>query len=167
MRLLLIHADRIHYRATRKTAIAEHIDRREDEMTDCLVVFSCVEKMDEINAEKVVEHGKKEIIDVMQRVKTNKVMIFPFAHLAPSLSSPPVAMNILVRLENLLKDASLEVKRAPFGWYKEWEIKDKGHPLSELSKIVCPYDMNDCDFKCPYCESPIKLIKPSDDKAKK
>jgi threonyl-tRNA synthetase len=33
-----------------------------------------------------------------------------------------------------LKKEGYEVTRAPFGYYKEFELKVKGHPLSELSK---------------------------------
>ncbi|MGZ4934793.1 MAG: threonyl-tRNA synthetase editing domain-containing protein, partial [Halobacteriota archaeon] len=46
MRLLLIHADNISYKATKRTKAAEDIESREDSMDDCLVVFSSVEKLD-------------------------------------------------------------------------------------------------------------------------
>jgi threonyl-tRNA synthetase len=158
MRLLFIHADKIRYKVTRKTPLAENISKKADEMIDCLVVFSCVEKLDERDVNKVVIEAKKEIVSLMTKLKTNRVMIFPFAHLSPSLSSPPVAINILTRLEKALREATeVEVKRAPFGWYKEWEIKDKGHPLSELSRVVCPYEAERCDFRCPYCRAPLIL----------
>lgn len=157
MRLLTIHADRIRYRVKRKTPIAEEIKKRGDEMEDCLVVFSCVEKLDEKNARKVVEGAKKEVMDITRQVKTKNVMLFPFAHLTQTLSTPAVALQVLFELEKELKKEGLNVKRAPFGWYKEFEIKDKGHPLSELSRTICPYDGAECDFVCPYCSNPIKI----------
>ena len=46
------------------------------------------------------------------------------------------------------------VKRAPFGWYKQFEIRAKGHPLADLSMTICPYEGTECDFTCPYCHHP-------------
>jgi len=157
MRLLTIHANSIRYKVKRKTPIAEEITKKEDEMRDCLVVFSCVEKLDEKNTGKVVAGAKKEIIDITRQLKTKSVMLFPFAHLTQTLSTPAVALQVLIGLEKELKKEGLNVKRAPFGWYKEFEIKDKGHPLSELSRTICPYDSTDCDFVCPHCSNPIKI----------
>ncbi|MGZ4904904.1 MAG: threonyl-tRNA synthetase editing domain-containing protein, partial [Halobacteriota archaeon] len=55
MRLLLIHADNVSYKATKRTKAAEDIESREDSMDDCLVVFSSVEKLDELNAPEVAK----------------------------------------------------------------------------------------------------------------
>jgi threonyl-tRNA synthetase len=157
IRLLLIHADNISYKITKKTKMAETIEAKNDGMEDCLVVFSCVEKLDEINPENVVDAAKKGIIDVMSKLKESKIMIFPFAHLSSTLGSPEVALLILHALENSLKNEGFEVKRAPFGWNKEFDLKSKGHPMAVLSKIICPYGKTECDFLCPYCTNPIKL----------
>jgi threonyl-tRNA synthetase len=73
------------------------------------------------------------------------------------LSAPDIALGILKGIEAMLKEAGVEVKRAPFGWYKEYEIKSKGHPMAEMSMVICPYEGKPCDFKCPYCENPVKL----------
>ena len=157
MRLLLIHADSISYKVTKKTKMAETIEAKKDSMEDCLVVFSCVEKLDEVNPEGIVEAAKKSVSNVMGSLKENKVMIFPFAHLTSTLSSPEVALSILSSLENSLRNEGFEVKRAPFGWNKAFDLKSKGHPMAVLSKIICPYGKKECDFLCPYCTNPIKL----------
>lgn len=157
MRILAIHADSMSYRANRKTKIAEEIETKEDSMEDCVVLLSSVEKLDEVNPALVVEAAKKEIIDRLEKLKVTRVMIFPFAHLTSTLGSPAVALAILKGLETKLREAGIEVKRAPFGWYKEYNIKSKGHPLAELSMTICPYEGKSCDFLCPYCENPIKL----------
>ena len=34
------------------------------------------------------------------------------------------------------KEKGIEVFRAPFGYYKEFVVKVKGHPLAELSKTI-------------------------------
>jgi len=157
IRLLLIHADKISYKVTKKTKMAEKIEAKSDTMEDCLVVFSCVEKLDEINPEGIVDAARKGIVDVMGKLKEDKIMIFPFAHLTSTLGSPEVALLILNLLENSLKHEGFDVKRAPFGWNKQFDVKSKGHPMAVLSKIICPYGKTECDFVCPYCTNPIKL----------
>lgn len=157
MRILAVHADYIRYHANRKTHIAEPIAKKGDEMTDCVVLFSCVEKLDEIDPDMVIIGAKADVMERLQKLKAYKVMIFPYAHLTSTLSSPDVALTILKGLEESLKQEELEVKRAPFGWYKEFEVKSKGHPLSELSMTICPYEGKNCDFLCPYCSNPIKV----------
>jgi threonyl-tRNA synthetase len=42
----------------------------------------------------------------------------------------------MVQAEQELKKKKIDVYRAPFGFYKEFELKCKGHPLSELSRSI-------------------------------
>lgn len=155
MRILAIHAEKISYKANRKTKFAEPIEKKEDEMTNCVVLLSSVEKLDETDPQAVIQGATHEVMKRLGLIKVNKVMIFPYAHLTSTLSSPPVAMQILTGLDDSLKAHGVEVKRAPFGWYKEYDIKSTGHPLSELSMTICPYEGKKCDFLCPYCANPI------------
>jgi hypothetical protein len=157
MRILAIHADRMSYKANRKTKFAEEIEAKEDSLEDCLVLLSSVEKLDEVNPELVAESAIKDVLQWLAKLKATRVMIFPFAHLTSTLSSPAVALTVLKSLENGLKTAGIEVMRAPFGWYKEYDLKSKGHPLAERSMVICPYEGQACDFHCPYCENPIEL----------
>ncbi|MGA9138975.1 MAG: threonyl-tRNA synthetase editing domain-containing protein [Methanocella sp.] len=157
MRIVAIHADRMSYKANRKTKFAEEIAAKEDSLDDCVVLLSSVERLDEVNPGLVIESAKKDILQWLARLKATRVMIFPFAHLTSTLSSPVVALEVLKSLETGLTEAGIEVKRAPFGWYKEYDIKSKGHPLAERSMVICPYEGQACDFHCPYCENPIEL----------
>jgi threonyl-tRNA synthetase len=138
MQILLIHSDFIEYETKRSTPVAEKIDDnlKKGRMEEALTVFVAVEKNDEDNIEYAAKQTAEEIRKVTEQVKTNRVMLYPYAHLSSSLSSPQTAIEILKKLEELLKEASFEVKRAPFGWYKSFTIKCKGHPLSELSRTI-------------------------------
>lgn len=138
MQILLIHSDFIEYETKRSTPVAEKIDDtlKKGRMEEALTVFVAVEKNDEDNIEYAAKQTAEEIRKVTEQVKTNRVMLYPYAHLSSSLSSPKIAIEILKKLEELLKEASFEVKRAPFGWYKSFTIKCKGHPLSELSRTI-------------------------------
>ncbi len=138
MQILLIHSDYIEYETKRSTPVAEKIDDnlKKGRMEEALTVFVAVEKNDEENIEYAARQTAEEIKKVTEQVKTNRVMLYPYAHLSSSLSSPKTAIEILKKLEELLKEAAFEVKRAPFGWYKSFTIKCKGHPLSELSRTI-------------------------------
>lgn len=156
MRILSIHADTMWYHATQKTKMAETIDQKEDDMKDCVVLFCCVEKLDERNPTYVIENAKKNVMERLGKLKVKKVLIFPYAHLTTTLGSPQCALEILKGLEGALRKEAIDVKRAPFGWYKEFAIHGKGHPLADLSMTICPYEGSECDFHCPYCNHPIK-----------
>ncbi|HTY90906.1 MAG TPA: threonyl-tRNA synthetase editing domain-containing protein [Methanocella sp.] len=157
MRILAIHASHIGWKATRKTKFAEAIEKKEDEMDGCVVLFSCVEKQDEVEPAKVVDGATHEVMKRLSMLKVNKVVVFPFAHLTSTLGKPEAALQILKDLEKSLVEHGCEVKRAPFGWYKEYDLKSTGHPLSELSMSICPYEGKSCDALCPYCSHPINL----------
>ncbi len=138
MQILLIHSDYIEYETKRSTPVAEKIEDelKKGRMEEALTVFVAVEKNDEDNIDYVAKQTAEEIKKVTEQVKTNRVMIYPYAHLSSSLASPKAAIMALKKLEELLKEAAFEVKRAPFGWYKSFTIKCKGHPLSELSRTI-------------------------------
>ncbi len=138
MQILLIHSDYIEYEIKRSTPVAEKIgdELKKGRMEEALTVFTAVEKSDEENVEYASKQTSIEIQEVAEQVKTNRVMLYPYAHLSSSLSSPKIAVEVLKKIEELLKEANYEVKRAPFGWYKSFTIKCKGHPLSELSRTI-------------------------------
>lgn len=157
MRILAIHVSHIDWKATRKTKFAEDIERREDGMEECVALFTCVEKQDEADPIRVAGGAAHEVIRRLDMLKVKKVVVFPFAHLTSNLSRPDVALQALKGLEESLKGHGMEVKRAPFGWYKEYDLKSMGHPLSELSMTICPFEGKSCDTLCPYCSHPINV----------
>jgi threonyl-tRNA synthetase len=156
VRILAIHATSMAYRTTQKTRIAEPDPIMEDTMEEGVVLFCCVEKLDERNPVYVAEHAARDVMERLGKLKVARVMIFPYAHLTNTLAKPEVALLVLRGLEDRLEAAGIEVKRAPFGWYKEFTIHSKGHPLADLSMTICPYEGVECDFQCPYCHNPLR-----------
>ena len=138
MRILLIHSDYINYKTKSKTKIAEKIEDKQKSMhfDNSLVVFTAVEKKDEDDPQTVVENAVKEIENVFNQVKADNVVLYPYAHLSSSLSTPTAAVDILNEIKDKLDVDGLTVERVPFGWYKAFEISCKGHPLSELSRNI-------------------------------
>jgi len=139
LRLLLIHADKFEYESKEKAVkepevLADHA--RKGVLQDGLVVFTTVEKGDETSPDNTATNAAASIEEVLGWLKTNRVMIYPYAHLSTDLAGREPAIETLKILQSKLMEKGYEVSRAPFGWYKSFTISAKGHPLSELSRTV-------------------------------
>ena len=139
MKILMLHADHIEWEPKKKAIkSAEEIDKKVYRVEEALVVFSAVEKADEKNPDDVVEKAAENVKGNLEQLKVDKVVVYPYAHLSSDLSKPETALRVLKGLEEKLKEEGLSVWRAPFRWYKAFEIRCKGHPLSELSREILP-----------------------------
>ncbi len=141
MRILLIHAERFSYEALQKAIdAAEEVpeDRRKGSAENALVAMCTVESVDERNPEEVASRAAEEIAEVARKVGAKTVVVYPYAHLSPNLADPYTAKRVLQLVEEKLKEMGFPTIRAPFGWYKRFEIACYGHPLSELSRSIAP-----------------------------
>jgi threonyl-tRNA synthetase len=144
MRLMMIHADRFSFKVTDKTAVAGFSGglspgEEQDQVREVLVAFLAVENGDESNAEDISEQTAAQVRATAEKVGAQSVMVYPYAHLSSDLAKPRVATQIIDRIFELLRAQSgLEIHRAPFGYYKAFEISCKGHPLSELAMTLVP-----------------------------
>jgi len=140
MKILSLHCDYIKFKAVKK-AIKEPEELFEEKKKEIivkepLVILTAVEKGDEAN-KNIVEQYLKEIKDIAKQVNAKNIVLYPYAHLSPNLSKPAFAMETMKKAEaELSKDKNFKVTRAPFGYYKEFELKCKGHPLAELSREI-------------------------------
>lgn len=138
MKILSLHCDYIKFKPVKKALKKpEEAKKVAKQVKECLVVFTAVEKKDENNPGKIVNMLGENILDIAKQVKTKKIVLYPYAHLSSELAAPEIAEKILKDSEKELKKIKgFEIIRAPFGWYKEFELKCKGHPLSELSREI-------------------------------
>ncbi|MFH0832437.1 MAG: threonine--tRNA ligase [Candidatus Aenigmatarchaeota archaeon] len=134
MKILLIHSDYLEFEPKQKAIKSAEEAAGKKKIEDCLVVFIAAEKSDEKNVKEACEKLVAEISDVATQVKAEKIVLYPYAHLSKDLASPEIALKIMKESEAMLSGFS--VTRAPFGWYKAFTIKCKGHPLSELSREI-------------------------------
>ena len=138
MKILLLHVDYIKFKplkkALRSVEPLSEKNKQGGDVKEALVVLSAVEKSDS-DVKSVVKKLVEEVKDVASQVKAKNVVLYPYAHLSSNLSSPEIAVKVLESAEKELKK-SFKVVRAPFGYYKEFELKVKGHPLSELSREI-------------------------------
>ncbi|MEM3162940.1 MAG: threonine--tRNA ligase [Desulfurococcaceae archaeon] len=135
MRLLLIHSKRFSYRVTEKAyEEAEETGVGGGEFSNALVIFTTVEDGDDLS---VVKKAVNEVVNVVNVVKPTEVVIYPYAHLSSNLAPSFKALEVLELLNKELSSTLLiRVHRAPFGWYKAFQLECYGHPLSELSKTI-------------------------------
>jgi threonyl-tRNA synthetase len=138
MKILLLHTDYITFKPLKKALKSveplSEKDKEEKSVDEALVVLTAVEKQDK-DIKKVVEKLVENVKDVAKQVGAEKIVLYPYAHLSSNLANPETATRVLNEAETELKK-SFHVVKAPFGYYKEFELKVKGHPLSELSREI-------------------------------
>ncbi len=137
MRLLQLHCDYVEY-AARQPALkaAEAITEEEKKgkrVDDALVVLTSVEVGD---GDEVVSRAASDIKKHFDEVKAKNVVLYPYAHLSANLAKPAEAIAILGKLFVAVKKFNPSASKSPFGWYKSFTIKCKGHPMAELSKTL-------------------------------
>jgi len=141
MRLLLLHCEYFEY-AVREQAVKnpEKLDAasKECRFENILVAFCTIEKEDEQNPDDVIEKSAESIAGVADSVRTNRVLVYPYAHLSSSLASRDTAISTLEGLTSRLRERGFEIHRSPFGYYKSFNLRCLGHPLSELSRTIRP-----------------------------
>ena len=144
MRLMMIHADRFSFKVTDKTSVAGFVGELapgEDQaqIEDALVAFLAVEKQDESSPRDIAEQAAERIRATAEKVGAGRVMVYPYAHLSSDLAKPRTATQVVDQVVELLTASDgLEIHRAPFGYYKAFNISCKGHPLSELAMTLVP-----------------------------
>jgi threonyl-tRNA synthetase len=138
MKILSLHVDYIKFKPLKK-AIKKIKDlslkeKQERNIKDALVILIAVEKMD-TNVKEITLKLLENIKEIVKKVNAKNVVLYPYAHLSSNLALPEIAADVLDKTEKELKK-NFNVVKAPFGYYKEFELKVKGHPLSELSRKI-------------------------------
>lgn len=131
MRVLQLHCDSIEYNPTKKEIkSAEEITPEPKKIEEVVVCFVAIESGDD---SEIAQKAIAEIKTSMGKVGCKKLLLYPYAHLSSNLASPSIALSLLKEMESSASD--LEVSHAPFGWTKSYNVKVKGHPLAESSKV--------------------------------
>jgi len=137
MKTLNLHVDYIEWQGLKK-ALKSMEDLPEEEIAktkveEALVILTAIEKNDSL---EILDEYIENIKDISEKVKAKNIVLYPYAHLSRDLGKPAIAIEILKAAEKELLKEGYSVKRAPFGYYKSFEMKVKGHPLSELSREI-------------------------------
>ena len=134
MRILQLHSNFIEVEAVEKEiALAEEPEKKKIPLEELAVLFTAVEEGDDTDlARKAMEDAKASL----DKLKVNRILIYPYAHLSNKLAKPTDALKIIKEMEIAAKDIGFETYRSPFGWNKKFSISIKGHPLAEHLRIV-------------------------------
>jgi threonyl-tRNA synthetase len=134
MRILQQHLDFIEYEPIGKeiSAAEEIADKKKQRYEEIVALFVSVEPGDDEEVARKAVEGTRAFLD---KLKVRRVIIYPYAHLSSNLARPKDALEVLKTMERLTREAGLETHRAPFGWNKAFQIKVKGHPLAEQSRV--------------------------------
>lgn len=134
MRLLQLHSDFIEYEPIDKEINEAEVivSKSKQRIEEVVLNLITVELGDD---EEVVSAALEEIHNYLAKVKSKRILIYPYSHLSSNLAPPNIAFDILKSIESSARK-SLEVYRAPFGWTKSFNVKVKGHPLAENFRIL-------------------------------
>jgi len=131
-----LHSNFIEYTPIKKeVAMAEETQKKATRIEDLVVLFTCVEEGDN---ERVAKQAIDEVKDALQKLKAEKILIYPYAHLSSNLAKPATALSILKTMEKYAKDAGIKTYRSQFGWNKQFSLSIKGHPLAEQLRVISP-----------------------------
>lgn len=135
MRLLQLHSDFAAYQPIAKEIreAEENVSRRKVRLEEVVVSLVAIENGDN---ESLASIAVNQIEIYLAKLKSNRLLIYPYAHLTSDLAPAELALKVIMSIEKVAKERTLEVYRAPFGWTKAFEIKVKGHPLAENYKII-------------------------------
>jgi threonyl-tRNA synthetase len=132
MRILQLHSNFIVFKPVEKEiSIAEEAEKVENRVEEVVVLFTAIEEGDNsVMAQKAIN----DVRAFLGKLKVNRILIYPFAHLSSNLSQPSQALAIIKDMEAYAKEKGIETYRAPFGWNKQFTISIKGHPLAEQAR---------------------------------
>lgn len=131
MRILQLHCDSIEYNPTKKEIkSAEEITPESKKIDEVVVAFVAIENGDD---SEIAQKAIAEIKASMGKIGCKKLLLYPYAHLSSNLAAPSIALSLLKEMESSASE--LDVSHAPFGWTKSYNVKVKGHPLAESSKV--------------------------------
>ncbi|MEM4244415.1 MAG: threonine--tRNA ligase, partial [Candidatus Bathyarchaeia archaeon] len=136
MRILQLHSNFIVFKPIEKEiAMAEEASKEEKRIEEVVVLFTAVEEGDDAAlAQKAID----DVAAFLAKLKVNRILIYPFAHLSSNLSKPSEALKVIKAMEAYAKKKGIETYRAPFGWNKQFTISIKAHPLAEQARSYAP-----------------------------
>ena len=136
MRILQLHSNFVVFTPVAKEiSAAEEAEKKENRVEEVLLLLTAVEEGDDA---AVAQKAISEVKDFLGKLKVNRILLYPYAHLSSKLAKPTEALKLLKTMEAQAKEAGIETFRAPFGWNKQFAVSVKGHPLAEQSRSYAP-----------------------------
>jgi len=136
MRILQLHANTVIFTPIEKEIkMAEEAEKKENRVEEVVLLLTAVEEGDD---EALAKKAVNDVRAFLGKLKVNRILIYPYAHLSSNLAKPAEALKVLKAMEAYAKEKGIETHRAPFGWNKQFSVSVKGHPLAEQSRQYAP-----------------------------
>ena len=136
MRILQLHSNFVLFTPMEKEiSAAEEAEKKENRVEEVVLLLTAVEEGDDAS---VVQTAMNDVRGFLGKLKVNRILIYPYAHLSSKLAKPTEALHILRAMEDYAKQKGIETYRAPFGWNKQFSVSVKGHPLAEQLRVYAP-----------------------------
>ncbi len=129
--MLQLDVDRIVYQLIKpESSVYEQSEDKSVSIDDAVAMLISIESGDN---DGIAAKAIDDTVDYMRKNKRQRLVVYPFAHLSNDLAKPDAAMRLIALMADKAR-ASVEVKKAPFGWNKKLSIDIKGHPLAEQAR---------------------------------
>ncbi len=129
--MLQLDVDRIAYQLIKpESSVYEQSEDKSVSIDDAVAMLISIESGDN---DGIAAKAVDDTVDYMRKNKRQRLVVYPFAHLSNDLAKPDAAMRLIALMADKAR-ASVEVKKAPFGWNKKLSIDIKGHPLAEQAR---------------------------------
>lgn len=136
MKLLMFNTREFWYRPFKKTLDSTQESGREELVKDALVIFIHVEQADEEKKDKVTRKAGENILWLAKKTGRTRIVLHSFAHLSDTKSSPEIAQEIFLSLQQVLQARNLETSMTPFGYLNEFRIEVPGDSLAKVWKSL-------------------------------
>ena len=132
MKLLLFDVEYFWFDTHCKTIESVEDVEIEERIENAAVVFIHAESEDEERKSKIVKSAVGNIKWYLNKVNEDHVVLHSFAHLSSSKSSPEFAMEVIVSIEEKLRNKGINVYTVPFGYLYQFSIHVKGESLAKV-----------------------------------
>ncbi len=97
LRILQMHSNYIEYKLVKKEiSSAEESDEKKQRFEELVVLLTSIEKGDDF---KTAIKAIDEVKSTLEKLKINRILIYPYAHLSNNLTAPQEALKILKKME--------------------------------------------------------------------
>jgi len=122
LRILQLHSNFIEVEVVKKEiALAEEHEKTEERFEELAVLFTAIEEGDNTDiARKAMENTK----DSLDKLKVNKILIYPYAHLSNTLAKPADALKIIKELEKIAKKNGIALQQLVI-YIMEWFLEER------------------------------------------
>jgi len=109
MRILQLHSNFIVFKPVEKEiAMAEEAKKEENRVEDVVVLFTAIEEGDDA---ALAQKAINDVHAFLEKLKVNRILIYPFAHLSSNLSKPSEALKLIKTMEAYAKQKGIETYR--------------------------------------------------------